>query len=151
MATIACTGIIISIEYPGEDARWWARLYDNRLQGLIVDETGAAEAKPVIIGQFPLAATATAPILSPQWASFEDPTVVVPDLLRASLAEFLTWLATNNGAHRPLQARFGLSPNLMNGFAAWANHNPDLVFEGDPPPPPEGTRAATAGGHNVRH
>jgi hypothetical protein len=41
------------------------------------------------------------------------------------------------------RVRFGLSPNLMNGFQAWANHNPDLVFDGDPPPPPDGTRAAT--------
>jgi hypothetical protein len=87
----------------------------------------------VLLGSLPLAATDTAPILSPQWAGFDEPAVVVPDLWRGALDDFFTWLATNNGAARPLQMRFAVSPELHNGFAVWANMHPDLVFDGDSP------------------
>jgi hypothetical protein len=137
--------IVVSIEYPGDDARRWARLYDNHVLGWICDETQvmptkpaapSAQPTPLIVGSFPNMATNTAPILSPQWCKWYEPTMFVPDMLRATLPDFLTWLATNNGARRPLQARFGVNPALLNGFATWANANPDLVFDGDPPPPP---------------
>jgi hypothetical protein len=130
------SSIIVSIEYPGDDSSRWARLYDNRLQGLIVDETGAAEAKPVLVGSLPLAATDTTPILSPQWAIFDDPMLIVPDMLRGRAADFFTWLATNNGANRPLQARFGISSALHNAFEEWSRANPELTFADDPPEPP---------------
>jgi hypothetical protein len=135
MAVIAATGIIISIEYPGDDAKRWARLYDNRVHGLTVDEAGTTSPKPVIIGGFPLAATDTAPILSPQWAGFDDPAIIVENLWRGNVSDFFTWLATNNGAHRPLQARFVIDAGLVNGFDTWAGLHPDLTFDGEPPAP----------------
>jgi hypothetical protein len=140
--------IIISIEYPGDDARRWARLYDNQALGWIVDENMPVPQKPaapispqpypLIIGSFPLPATDTNPIISPQWCKYDGPALFVPDVLRSTFSEFLTWLATNNGAHRPLQARFVVHSDLMNGFNDWAAANPDLVFDGEPPPPPPG-------------
>jgi hypothetical protein len=135
MAVIPTTGTIISIEYPGDDAKRWARLYDNRARALIVDETGATPMKPQIVGGFPLAATDTAPILSPQWAGFDEPAVVVENLWRGTVSDFFTWLATNNGAHRPLQARFVIEAELVNSFAIWANLHPELVFDDEPPAP----------------
>jgi hypothetical protein len=53
--------------------------------------------------------------------------VLVPDLWRGNVADFLTWLATNNGATRPLGKRLGVSLGLFNGFDAWASANPTLV------------------------
>lgn len=140
--TAVSTAVLISVEYPA-DGISWARLYDNPILGWTVDETGATPPKPIIIGTLPLVPADTGEVLSPQWANYVDPAVFVPDLWRGSLADFFTWLATNNGVRRPLQARFGVSHTLYNDFRAWAQDNPDLSFVGDPPvdgsppPPPE--------------
>jgi len=127
---IPATGLIVSIEYDLDDATLWARLYDNSLQGWVVDEAAAKLDKPLIIGSLTTAATTGAPIISPQWVSWLAPSIIVPDLWRGSFAEFLTWLATNNGAHRPLEGRFRLATDLYNGWTAWAQANPDLVHAG---------------------
>lgn len=132
--------VLVSIEYPA-DGLAWARLYDNQLIGWCVDETGAAESLPSIVGQLPTAPPDTGAILSPQWVQFTDPTIFVPDLWRGSLHDFFTWLATNNGATRPLAARFGISSNLVNGFDAWAKTYPALVYV--EPPPEEGGMSLT--------
>jgi hypothetical protein len=35
--------------------------------------------------------------------------VLEPDLWRGNIADFFDWLSGNNGAHRLLEARFGVS------------------------------------------
>jgi|KBSMisStaDraftv2_1062788.scaffolds.fasta_scaffold98089_2 hypothetical protein len=137
MGTVAAGpgSVMVSIEYDGT-GKAWARLYDNPILGWTIDETGASEPVPSVMGSLPLIPADTAPILSPQWVIFIDPAIFVPDLWRGSFPDFLTWLATNNGATRPLSARFAVSPSLLNGFNEWAQAHPELSFEGDPPEPP---------------
>lgn len=125
MQVIAATGIIIAVEYP-TDPLEWARLYDNQLIGWTIDETGTAEPVPSIIGQLPTAA-GDAPMVSPQWASFSELSVLVPDLWRGPTDDFFTFMATNSGGKRPLAAEFRLSIDLFNAFNAWAVRNPTLV------------------------
>ena len=111
-------GLLISIEY-APNGLDWARLYDNPILGWVVDEAAPADPQPVVIGQLPTPAAATAPVISPQWAHFvfvgaEPGAVFVPDLWRGATPDFFTWLATNNGAARPLAARFGCDFALQN-------------------------------------
>jgi hypothetical protein len=140
MATvIPGEGMVVSIEYPANGLDW-ARLYDNLVLGWYVDETTPVPLAPpapppvaphpCIIGHFPTHAPDTSPIISPQWAKYVEPTIFVPDLWRGSFPEFLTWLATNNGAFRPLESRIRIHTALYNGFEEWARHNPDLVYAG---------------------
>jgi hypothetical protein len=140
--------IIVSIEY-APDGLSWARLWDNHALGWLIEEpapiatsrakpqppdtTGKNAPIPVVLGSLAEPAPDTAPVLSPQWAKYAQPAVFVPDLLRASLHDFLTWLATNNGARRPIGSMLGLSIPLLNGFNQWALDNPALSFKGDPP------------------
>jgi hypothetical protein len=141
--------VIISIDYAANGTDW-ARLFDSSLIGWCVDETGAAESLPAIIGQLPPVAADTGAVMSPQWAQFTDPAVFVPDVWRGNFPDFLTWLATNNGATRPLDARFGVSHSLLNGWSAWAAANPSLVYK--PPEDDGGTTFAVGkrGGHAAR-
>jgi hypothetical protein len=121
-------GVLISVEYDSTGLGW-CRIYDNQVLGWIVDETGAGEPQPQIIGQLPpMLAPDTAPVISPQWAVFTSPAVMIPDLWRGSFSDFLDLLATNNGAWRPIGKRLGHSVTLFNEFDVWARRNPDLVL-----------------------
>jgi hypothetical protein len=136
------TIIIVSIEYPADGLKW-VRLYDNHALGWIVDETMPVPMKPappvspqpypLIVGSFPTPAPDTSPIISPQWCKCVGPNILVPDLWRGTILEFFAWLATNNGARRPIGANFVLHSTLLNNYAAWAQSNPDLAFSGPPP------------------
>jgi hypothetical protein len=153
--------IILSIEY-APDGLSWARLWDNHALGWLIDETVVAppvtRAKPpdpvvtgkfapfpLILGSMAVPAPDTSPVISPQWGKFVHPpaAVFIPDLLRLSFSDFLTWLATNNGVRRPLGQMVGLSNTLLNGFNQWSASNPTLSFQGDPPPsgPPPSVRS----------
>jgi hypothetical protein len=143
MSTIPASAVLVAIQY-SPDGLSWARLYDHRVTGWICDETGAAEAQPVIIGSLPLPAPDTSPIVSPRWALIAgadrrfagirvNPEIHLPGALnafRGTFEVFLTWLATNNGARRPLGAALGISAGAINSFARWSQQNPDLVYSG---------------------
>jgi len=142
--------LIISVEY-APDGLSWCRIWDNHCLGWLVDETTAVEAPPayrklpevtgqhapvpIILGSLAALAPDTTPVISPQWGKFHAPPAVVflPDLARMRLSDFLTWLATNNGAHRPIGTMLALSGSLLNGYRVWAGENPALAFAGDPP------------------
>jgi hypothetical protein len=146
--------IILSMEYDPTGLAW-VRLFDNRCLGWLVDETNAVEPAewdagtfaqpppvvtnqhrpiPIIIGSLP-SKVVTAPIHSPQWCIFSetDPIVFIPDLTRLRIDDFLTALATNNGAHRLVGSMLGFDRGLLNAYKQWAENNADLAFSGDPP------------------
>lgn len=87
-----------------------------------------AAPEPIIIGHLPAPAPDTSPILSPQWVEFVDPAVLMPDLWRGNLDDFFYWLATDNGAMRLLEGRFGVSSTAYNTFMRRAERNPGLVL-----------------------
>lgn len=146
------TGVIISVEYAA-DGLAWARLYDNQVLGWYVDTEPPITAPegsttpllggpptapgvpptPVILGHLLALPPATAAVVSPQWANYVEPNVFVPDIWRGTIHEFFTWLATNNGAHRPLGSRLLSEVSLQHAFSNWAAGNPELAFAGDPP------------------
>jgi hypothetical protein len=120
--------IIVSIEY-SENGLDWARLYDNECIAWAVDGSSMPmPPRPSIIGTLPLLAPDTSPILSPQWVKFIGSAVMVPNVWRGLPVDFFEWLATNNGASRRLDARFGISGQMHDGFTAFARSNPDLVY-----------------------
>jgi hypothetical protein len=49
---------------------------------------------------------------------------------RGDLNQFLTLLATNHGAQRPLAGRFDVSAAAYNTFLDWGRRNSDLVYSG---------------------
>ena len=143
--------IILSMEYAA-DGLSWVRLWDNHALGWLIDETvveaPVSRAKPLppavtdkhaplplILGSLAALAPDTSPILSPQWGKFVAPvSVFIPDMVRVRLPDFLTWLATNNGARRPIGSMLGgLSTPLLNGYDQWCRDNADLCFKGEPP------------------
>jgi hypothetical protein len=142
--------IVLSMEYAADGVSW-VRLWDNHALGWLVDETlvepppADTRKQPVVTGQhapFPLILGSlavpppdTTPIISPQWGKYtHSPSVVfIPDIARMELRDFLTWLATNNGARRPIGSMLALSVPLRNGYGTWAAANPSLAFTGDPP------------------
>ena len=97
--TVAATGVLISIEYDATGLEW-ARIYDNPILAWIIDDALEPNSPlPMVIGQLPLRAPDTTPVISPRWATLENArAVLVPDLWRDNLSDFLTWLATNAGA-----------------------------------------------------
>jgi len=115
-------GVLIAIEYDASGLQW-ARLYDNRVNGWRVDDAGLIEPAPVIIGALPTPAPDTAPVSSPQWGALAA--------WRGSFADFLDWLATNNGASRRLESRLGISAAAANTFLDWSRRNPDRVLSRD--------------------
>jgi hypothetical protein len=137
--------IIVSVEYAANGLDW-ARLYDNHALGWLIDETtpipadmadtrapphttGAHAPFPIILGSLPVPAPPTAPIQSPQWCKFVNSAMLIADGGRfSSLSDFLTWLATNNGAQRLLQSQFIIESALIDGFTDWAYTHTDLVY-----------------------
>jgi hypothetical protein len=100
------------------------------LIGWVYDVNAPANPTPVTIGN-PLAAVTlppTDPIKSPQWAlALSDDAVYVPNEdWRGTLAEFCTWLATNNGAQRTVTCHFTV-PLMANAYTQWARTWPDLA------------------------
>ena len=98
------------------------------LLGWNMDATNPINPQPVTIGN-PLAGTPpnTGAIKSPEWAYVvSEDAVYVPDTWRGTLAEFFTWLATNNGANRKVSTWFTF-PRVANAWNIWARENPDLV------------------------
>jgi hypothetical protein len=117
--------LLLSLNYDPSGLAW-VELYDNPILGWVIDETGAVEPLPAIIGALPPAAPDTAPILSPQWAHLAGPGLYVPDMWRGALDDFFAWLAGNNGATRQLRGFF-VDGKLANAWRGWAAGHPDQV------------------------
>ena len=139
LAIAAQTGqVLISCNYDATGLEW-VDLFDNPVLGWVVDETTLASLPidgpvppfgevPIIVGALPPAPAATTPILSPQWAHFSNGRIYVPNLWRGTIADFLTWIATNNGANRKVRGNFS-DPNLVNVMYEWKAHNAELFNE----------------------
>jgi hypothetical protein len=103
-------------------------VYDNGLLGWWVDP--AAAPLPIILGTLPPTPPATAPVFSPTWAHIEPGGgVKVPDTIRMSATDFLTWLATNGGANRKVQCRFS-NVTFDAYWKNWSRANPTRVYTG---------------------
>lgn len=110
----------------------WVILYDNRVLGWIVDTTtGGKLPIPSIIGSMPPKAGDTGDVKSPLWAVRDEQIMKIPDMWRGSVAEFFTFLATNNGATRKLFADFS-DVGLRHEFDAWSAGNPGIALT-EPP------------------
>ena len=136
MGVVAAVGdLLITVEYndavAGEPGMEWAILHDNTVLSWVIDETGATPPVPVIFGTMPGEAPATGDILSPSWAVRNGATIFIPDMARGSANEFFNFIATNNGAHRPLYTKFA-DTALATEFQQWAGINPTLALK-DPP------------------
>ena len=94
--------------------------------------TGEHAPLPIILGSLAKLAPDSAPVVSPQWGKYDEPVIFLPDTGRLELAEFLTWLATNNGANRRIGSMVALSKSLANGLQQWGTMHPDLAFVGEP-------------------
>ena len=77
---------------------------------------------PVAITRLPPAPPDTAPVISPRWAiSYPQSggmVWTVDYVFAGSFPDFLTWLATNNGAKRTLEADLA-TPSLANMWNDW--------------------------------
>jgi hypothetical protein len=117
---------VLSFEYDPTGLAW-ARLYDNVCLGWLADDADPSNPAPVIIGSMPTPAPATGAILSPQWAHVSaGGGVAVPNLWRGNGHDFLTWLATNNGARRQLAGRF-MAGGFAGIFSSWSFSHPELA------------------------
>lgn len=123
--------VLITCEYDEATGLEYCILHDNPVLAWLVDETGAVLPTPVILGSLAPAPPDTAPVISPPWAVMEGNMIFVPDTVRGSLDELLSWLAMNNGARRKIYANFA-ETSLAYGFKQWATINPTLALS-EPP------------------
>jgi hypothetical protein len=103
----------------------WVILYDNRVLGWIIDTAGGTKPIPAIIGSMPPVAPATGEVRSPLWGVRDEQVMKVPDMWRGTIAEFFTFIATNNGAERKIFADFS-DIGLQVEFNSWVTANPNL-------------------------
>lgn len=113
----------------------YVNLIDNHLIGWVVDTTMPPESPPApaVVGGLPAAAPDTDPVISPQWVVVVrslDGATLVPGTWRGTFFEFLTWIATNNGASRRVGGSLLRHQLLTGAFSSWAAVNPDLVWTG---------------------
>jgi hypothetical protein len=101
--------------------------------GWAFDMANPINPAPVVMGNPLTTPPSTGAILSPPWAYVLDenacyvPTTgVVGTGWRGTFAQLLTWLATNNNAHRKIIGQFAVPP-LSNAYAQWARDNKALV------------------------
>ena len=136
MGAVPAVGdLLITVEYNddvyGEPGMVWAILHDNTVLAWLVDEAAAAPPIPVIFGSMAGDGPATGDILSPSWAVRNGATIFIPDMARGSANEFFNFIASNNGAHRPLYAKFA-DTALATEFQQWAGINPALYLSAPP-------------------
>jgi hypothetical protein len=111
--------VLVTFEY-APNGLDWARLRDVRLLRWVVDESGPLDApRPIVSGMLPPLAVNTDPVRSPQWAVFYNPMVGIPNEWRGNLSDFLTWLATNAGAHRQLEKQMSGEGGLLLRGLPW--------------------------------
>lgn len=123
---------LISCVYDPTNGLDSVMLFDNIVLAWLVDETGALPVQPVILGTLAAPAPPTTPIYSPPWAARSgNAEFMIPDIARGSPGDLFTFLATNNGAHRPIYANF-TDGGLINDFNTWARAHPDLYLKDVP-------------------
>lgn len=132
MPAVPATGWIITCEYDPTGLAWCI-VHDNRLIAWLVDDSGPSgtPVEPKILGTLPGDAPKSGEVLSPSWASLEIDTVFVPNVWRGLAMHFLEWLATNNGANRPLYAVFA-SQNMQAAWTGFAANYPHLALDHPP-------------------
>jgi hypothetical protein len=99
------------------------------LIGWAFDPANAINPIPIVMGNPLLTPPATGAILSPPWAHVIDENAIyvpTPISWRGTLGQLLTWLATNNGAHRKIIGQFTVPP-LSNAYQTWARANASLI------------------------
>ena len=101
----------------------WVILHDNPVLAWLVDETGATPVVPVILGSMGGAPPVTDPVRSPAWIVREGNTMFAPDIARGTYNEMFQLLATNNGANRPIYAKFA-DYDLAIAWNQWSRDNP---------------------------
>jgi hypothetical protein len=121
----------------------WVSLRDNQTLAWMVDQNNPqAVPTPVVVGTLPTSGPGTGAVVSPPWVQvFPNGQAVVPDVFRGSIAEMLTWIATNNGAQRQIYGDFN-STVVAIGWNQWAANNPTLVLPDAPPGSPAAQEAA---------
>jgi hypothetical protein len=101
------------------------------LVGWVYDLAAPTNPSPIVMGNPIKTPPATGAILSPPWAHVVNEfACYVPDTgnggWRGTFAQLMTWLATNNGAHRKIIGQFTVPP-LMNAWTLWSRDNKSLV------------------------
>ena len=144
---------IVSFNYSDATATAQIDVFDNDTLGWLIDDTGAAAAKPAIIGALPPVVSPTPPLTAPNWAHVEGDKILLPDIARPDLGTALTHLAKDNGANRKIACHF-TTQWLHAAWIRWATYNPTLVVPGSVgalQAPAEGATGATgATGGNRR-
>ena len=110
----------------------WCIMHDNPVLSWLVDTTGGAPIMPVILGTLPdWTPPDTAPVLSPRWAVRETHEIFIPDMWRGEPREFFDFIAYNNGAQRPIYAKFA-DTNQTIAWNVWKQANPRFALS-EPP------------------
>jgi len=91
----------------------------------VICPPGRTQPQPQLIGDAPFPTPNTGQVVSPPWARVQSGLCSAPEF-RGSLADFFTFVATNNGAHRLLSGNF-LHSNIDNTWKQWSQQNGDLV------------------------
>jgi len=105
-------------------AGWGFDPFRNKWTWVIVPQ-GNSQPQPEVLGEAPHTPPKTDPVVSPSWVRVGGTAVASPEY-RGLLADFFTFLATNNDAHRLLSGSF-LHSNIQNAWVQWKQHNGDLV------------------------
>ena len=122
---------LLTCEYDPPTGLAWAILHDNPLMAWLVDPDAVEPPAPVILGSLPPAPPETAAVVSPAWASITKGTLYVPDTWRGSVQDFFDYVATNNGAQRPIYANFA-DDALASAWSNWSLNNPTMALK-EPP------------------
>ena len=121
---------LLKLTYAGAQPTAGVTVVMTPLVGWAFDnQTPSLPVTPVAMSGLPPAPPATGPVVSPQWAvTYPGGNFVFAqgDAFVGIFRDFLTWLATNNGARRRLTVDI-TGPGLLDEWHDWARFNPDLV------------------------
>src|SRR6266436_7651670 len=109
----------------------WVKLWDNTLEGWVINDADPAHPQPIILQPLPPAAPDVPPIQTPRWVHQDEGGIIAPDISRGTLAQALTWLCIDQGANRRIACYF-LHPQLRREWNEWAGVNPARVVVGSP-------------------
>src|SRR4051812_26289343 len=127
---------IITLNYDGSGLAW-VDLWDNAIIAWVIDANDVSVApSPRILGTFPPAPPDTSPVLTPSWAAITRAgNVFIPDTWRGTFYDFLTWLATNNGAQRKVIGNGLARSRVAETYRTWATNHPNLTLDSYPDEP----------------
>jgi hypothetical protein len=127
---------IITLNYDGSGLGW-VDLWDNAIIAWVIDANDVSVGpSPRILGTFPPAPPDTSPVLTPSWVAITRAgNVFVPDTWRGTFYDFLTWLATNNGAQRKVIGNGLRRSRVAESYRTWATNHPNLALDNYPDEP----------------